>query len=114
MNRRRPTLPAGVTDGLITAGVAVMLLVVGLSGERPGGGRDLLGYALLAVSGLALAGRRRAPLLTLALTGLCAVGYQAVGFDVPAVAFLFAVYAAVRAGHRLVTVVAMVAMLLMM
>ena len=104
-------VPAGVTDWLITAGVAVMLLVVGLSGDRPGGRLDLLGYALLVASGVALAARRRAPIVTLALTGLCAVGYQAVGFDVPAVAFLFAVYAAVRAGHRLVTVVAMLAML---
>ena len=47
----------------------------------------------------------------LAVTGLCAVGYQAVGFDVPAVAYLFAVYAAVRAGHRVVTVAASVVML---
>ena len=39
------------------------------------------------------------------------MGYQAAGFDVPAVAFLFAVYAAVRAGHRLATVAASVAML---
>jgi signal transduction histidine kinase len=39
------------------------------------------------------------------------VGYQAAGFDVPAVAYLFAVYAAVRAGHRTLTVVMSVAML---
>jgi signal transduction histidine kinase len=39
------------------------------------------------------------------------VGHQAAGFDVPAVAYLFAVYAAVRAGHHLVTVAASVAML---
>ena len=61
--------------------------------------------------GLALAARRRAPVAVLAVTGLCAVGYQAVGFDVPAVAYLFAVYAAVRAGHRVVTVAASVVML---
>ncbi|HEV2927158.1 MAG TPA: histidine kinase, partial [Propionibacteriaceae bacterium] len=47
----------------------------------------------------------------LAVTGLCAVGWQAVGFDVPAVAYLFAVYAAVRAGQRTITVVASVIML---
>ncbi|MEU5942349.1 histidine kinase [Micromonospora sp. NPDC047548] len=61
--------------------------------------------------GLSLAARRRAPVPVLAVTGLCAVGYQVVGFDVPAVAFLFAVYAAVRAGHRIITVVAAVMML---
>ncbi|MEU0459792.1 histidine kinase, partial [Streptomyces sp. NPDC006129] len=69
------------------------------------------GYALLAAGGLALAARRRAPIAVLAVTGLCAVGYQAAGFDVPAVAYLFAVYAAVRAGHRTVTVAASVAVL---
>ena len=42
---------------------------------------------------------------------MCALGYQAVGFDVPAVAFLVAVYAAFRAGHRIATVVASVVML---
>ncbi|SCG66411.1 Signal transduction histidine kinase [Micromonospora halophytica] len=89
--------------------MAVTLLVAGLSGNRPD--VDLPGYALLVAGGLALAVRRRAPVFVLAVTGLCAVGYQAVGFDVPAVAFLFAVYAAVRAGHRVVTVVAAVMML---
>ncbi|MZE78408.1 sensor histidine kinase, partial [Streptomyces sp. SID5475] len=55
--------------------------------------------------------RRRAPVPVLAVTGLCAVGYQAAGFDVPAVAYLFAVYAAVRAGHRTAAIVASVVML---
>ncbi|MFD0592316.1 hypothetical protein ACFQZ4_06860 [Catellatospora coxensis] len=61
--------------------------------------------------GLALVARRRALVAVLVVTGLCAVGHQALGFDVPAVAFLFAVYAAVRAGHRAVTVAAAVTML---
>jgi signal transduction histidine kinase len=47
----------------------------------------------------------------LAVTGLCALGYQAVGFDVPAVAYLFAVYATVRAGHRIVAVAGSIIML---
>lgn len=55
--------------------------------------------------------RRRAPVAVLAVTGFCALGYQAVGFDVPAVAYLFAVYATVRAGHRIVTVAGSVIML---
>ncbi|GAA2189788.1 sensor histidine kinase [Micromonospora lupini] len=102
---------AGVRDLAIAVGVAAVLLVAGLSADHTTIDSDLLGYPLLAASGLALAARRRAPVAVLAVTGLCAVGYQAVGFDVPAVAFLFAVYTGVRAGHRVVTVVAAVLML---
>ncbi len=91
--------------------MAAILLVTGLSGQHSATNLDLLGYALLAAGGLALAARRRAPVAVLAVTGLCAVGYQAAGFDVPAVAYLFAVYAAVRAGHRAITVAASVIML---
>jgi signal transduction histidine kinase len=101
----------GVSDWVIAVGVAAILLVTGLSGQDSATIPDLVGYVLLAAGGLALAVRRRAPVLVLAVTGLCAVGYQAAGFDVPAVAYLFAVYAAVRAGHRTVTVVASVIML---
>ncbi len=102
---------ARVTDWGIAGGVAAALLVTGLSGQRSATDLGVLGCALLAAGGLALAARRRAPIAVLAVTGLCAVGYQAAGFDVPAVAYLFAVYAAVRAGHRTVTVAASVAVL---
>ncbi|MGW1279293.1 sensor histidine kinase [Streptomyces tsukubensis] len=91
--------------------MATLLLVTGLSGERPGTGSATLGYALLAFGGLALAARRRAPLTVLAVSGLCAVGYQTAGFDVLAVPYLVAVYGAVRAGHRAVTAAASVTML---
>ncbi|WP_446214827.1 sensor histidine kinase [Micromonospora sp. IBHARD004] len=101
----------GVRDWAIAAGVAAILLVTGLSGQHSATNLDLLGYALLVAGGLALAARRWAPVPVLAVTGLCAVGYQAAGFDVPAVAYLFAVYAAVRAGHRTITVAASVIML---
>ncbi|MFC7243040.1 sensor histidine kinase [Catellatospora aurea] len=111
MSRGRFGVPAGVTDAAIAAGVAATLLVAGLSGERPATDAGLLGYALLVAGGLALVARRRAPVAVLVVTGLCAVGHQALGFDVPAVAFLFAVYAAVRADHRAVTVAAAVTML---
>lgn len=100
-----------IADWVIAAGVAASLLVAGLSGQHPGTSLDPLGYALLIIGGLALTARRRAPVAVLAVTGSCALGYQAVGFDVPVVAFLFAVYAAVRAGHRTVTVAASVIML---
>jgi len=102
---------SGVWDWVIAVGVAATLLVAGLSGQQPGTDLDLLGYVLLAAGGLALAARRRAPVAVLVVTGLFAVGYQAVGFDVAAVAYLFAVYAAVRAGHRIITVAVSVTML---
>ncbi|MFC6023488.1 sensor histidine kinase [Plantactinospora solaniradicis] len=111
MSTGRPGVPAGVTDWAIAVCVAATLLVAGLSGKDSATDLGLLGYLLLAVGGLALAARRRAPGPVLVVTGLCAVGYQAVGFDVPAIAYLFAVYAAVRAGHRAITVVCSVTML---
>jgi signal transduction histidine kinase len=111
MSTGRPGVPAGVRDWAIAVGVAATLLVTGVSGQHSSTVRDLLGHALLVAGGLALVGRRRAPVPVLAVTGLCAAGYQAAGFDVPAVAYLFAAYAAVREGHRAVTVAASVAML---
>jgi signal transduction histidine kinase len=111
MRTGRSRVPAGVVDGAIAVCVAATLVVAGVSGNQPAADAALPGYALLVAGGLALAARRRAPVVVLVVTGLCAAGYQAVGFDVPAVAFLFAVYAAVRAGHRIITVVAAVAML---
>ncbi|WP_346535391.1 histidine kinase [Micromonospora sp. DPT] len=111
MDRGRFGVPAGVRDWAIAVGVAAALLVAGLSEQQSATHVDLLGYALLAAGGLALAARRRAPVPVLAVTGLCAVGYQVAGFDVPAVAYLFAVYAAVRAGHRIITVAASVTLL---
>jgi signal transduction histidine kinase/DNA-binding CsgD family transcriptional regulator len=107
----RSDVRAGVIDWAVVGCVAAALLVTGLSEQHSATSLALLGYALLAVGGLALAVRRRAPVVVLVVTGVCTVGYQAAGFDVPAVAYLFAVYAAVRAGHRAVTVAASVAML---
>ncbi|MEU5790622.1 histidine kinase [Micromonospora purpureochromogenes] len=111
MDRGRFGVPAGVRDWAIAVGVAAALLAAGLSEQQSATNVDLLGYALLAAGGLALAARCRAPVPVLVVTGLCAVGYQAAGFDVPAVAYLFAVYAAVRAGHRIITVAASVTLL---
>ncbi|KOU73277.1 histidine kinase [Streptomyces sp. MMG1533] len=111
MSTGRWGVGAGVRDWAVAVCVAATLLVTGLSGQRSGTHLDLLGQALLVSGGLALAVRRRAPVTVLVATGLCAVGYQAAGFDVPAVAYLFAVYATVRAGHRTATVAASVAML---
>ncbi|MDG4863736.1 sensor histidine kinase, partial [Streptomyces sp. T-3] len=111
MSRERFVVGPDVRDWAIAVGVAAALLLTGLTGQHSATGPGLLGYALLVAGGLALAARTRAPVAVLAVTGLCGVGYQAAGFDVAAVAFLFAVYAAVRAGHRTLTVVACVLML---
>ncbi|MFD8971712.1 sensor histidine kinase [Streptomyces sp. NPDC059593] len=111
MSTGRFGVRAGVRDGVIAVGVAAALLGTGVSGQHSATRLDVLGYVLLAVGGLALAAARRAPVPVLVVTGLCALGYQAAGFDVPAVAYLFAVYAAMRAGHRAVTVAASVAVL---
>ncbi|MGW7198520.1 sensor histidine kinase [Streptomyces chryseus] len=111
MNRRCFRVQAGIRDWLTAIGVTAALLVTGLSGQHPANGPGLLGYLLLAAGGLALGAARRAPVPVLAVTGLCAVGYQVTGFDVPAVAYLFAVYAAMRAGRRVITVAASVAVL---
>ncbi|MFC7829070.1 sensor histidine kinase [Streptomyces sp. NPDC057375] len=108
MNKGRFALPAPVTDWALAVGVAALLLGTGLSGPPLSGGRELSGSVLLAVGGLALAARRRAPLVVLAVTGLSAVGCLAAGFEVLAVSYLVAVYGAVRAGHRAVAVAASV------
>lgn len=111
MNKGRFTVPAKVTDWSIAVGVAGLLLGGGLSGSHPSGGREVLGLALLAAGALALAARRQAPLAVLAVTGLSAVGYQAAGFEVLSVSYLVAVYSAVRAGHRTVTMASSVGLL---
>ncbi|WP_410630168.1 sensor histidine kinase [Amycolatopsis sp. cmx-4-83] len=102
---------ARIVDGVIAAGVAAALLSAGLSTGHQPGALDPLGYAALVAGGLALAARRRAPVVVLGATAACALVYQAAGFEVPVVAYLFAVYAAVRAGHRVAAVVASVIML---
>lgn len=96
---------------MIAVSVAAALLVTALAEDHPAPDLAVFGYVLVVVSGLALVARRRAPVPVLVVSGLCAVGYQAVGFEVPAVAYLFAVYAAVRSGHRIITLVASVALL---
>ncbi|MEU3105371.1 sensor histidine kinase [Streptomyces griseoflavus] len=111
MDKRRFPVPAGVTDWAVAAGVAALLLGTGLSGPHPAGGREVVGAALLVAGGLALAARRRAPLVVLVITGLAAVGHQAAGFDVLAVSYLVAVYGAVRSGHRRTVVAASVGLL---
>ncbi|GAA1881098.1 histidine kinase [Asanoa iriomotensis] len=91
--------------------IATALLIVALASDHPGTDLDVLGYVLLVISGLALGISRWAPIPVLVVTGLCVLGYNAIGFDVPAAGYLWAVYAAVRAGHRIVSLVASLVML---
>jgi len=104
MSARLAKVWSRVKSLVIAVCVAAVLLITALAGDHAASKLDLLGYGLLVTSGLALAGTARAPVPILAVTGMCVVGYNAAGFDVPAVAYLFAVYAAVRSGHRIVTV----------
>lgn len=111
MRMRLAGVRVRVRDWAIAVCVSAVLLIVGLSGGHSAAGSGVVGYALLVTGGLALVGSRRLPIVVLVVTGLCAVGYKAFGFEVPAVAYLFAVYAAMRSGHRIVTVVASVMVL---
>ncbi|MDT6985329.1 sensor histidine kinase [Streptomyces lusitanus] len=114
MDTGRCAVPAAVTPWATALGVAALMLGTGLSGPHPSAGRGLLGSVLLVGGGLALAACRRAPLGVLAVTGVCAVGQLAAGFEALAVSCLVAVYAAVRAGHRKIALgvsVALVAVL---
>jgi signal transduction histidine kinase len=94
-------------DWAIAVGTAAILFVTGFSRDES----PVLGYVPLLAGALALAAHRLAPVAVLAATGASALAYQAVGLDVPALAYLFAVYAAVRAGHRVVTAAATVVMI---
>lgn len=94
-------------DWALATGVAVFQLVSGVSGPPAG-------WILLIVGGLSLAAGRRAPIVVLAVTGSTALAYQGLGVDVPAVAFLFAVYAAFRAGYRVAAVAGSVALVFLM
>ncbi|WP_055587866.1 sensor histidine kinase [Peterkaempfera griseoplana] len=114
MGRGQLGVPAGVRDWAVAVGVAALLVGTGLSGGSSTGAGDLLGVALLAGGGLALAAVRRAPRVVLVVTGLCAVGCQTAGFDVLAVSYLVAVYGAVRAGHRATTVAVSLATLVVL
>ncbi|MEV4352233.1 sensor histidine kinase, partial [Actinoplanes sp. NPDC049596] len=100
-----------VRDAAVAIGMAAVLLVAGLAGTRPATAGELVGCLLLALAGLSLVARRRAPVAALIAAGVCTVGYQAFGFDVFAIAYLVAVYSAVRAGRRLATAVTSVLVL---
>ncbi|MDX3613712.1 sensor histidine kinase [Streptomyces europaeiscabiei] len=114
MDTGRFRVPAGAMDWAIAVSVAALLLGTGLWEQHRAGKLELFGSVLLVAGGLALLARRRAPIAVLAITGLCAVGYEAAGFEVLAVSYLVAVYGAVRAGHRALTVAVSVSLLVVL
>lgn len=97
---------------MIAIGLAITLLVSALTNDHSAARLEALGYVLVVASGLALAASRRAPVPALLATAICVAGYNVIGFAVPALAYLFAVYAAVRSGHRVVTLLTSVTMLI--
>lgn len=101
----------GVWDWVIAFAVTIALVVAGLLGGHQPTSLDWLGYGLLAIAGMSLAARRWVPVGVLVVTGICVLGSLVIGFPAPSLAYLVAVYAAMRAGHRIVTAAASVLML---
>ncbi len=83
----------------IVLGVLVALVEVGLVALFPGK-VDARGYALLALGGLALGARRRAPRITALTVAAATVAYVAWGYPHPLPAFLAAVVAGAAASKR--------------
>ncbi|NKY34958.1 sensor histidine kinase [Nocardia speluncae] len=104
----------GATDWAIAGAVATVLLATGFTVAEPPTVLAPLGYALLIAGGLVLAAHRTNPVPVLTASGLCVLGYHACGFDVAAVPFLVAVYATVRAGHRMIAAAGSVVMVVVL
>lgn len=92
-------------DAALALGSAAFLVVAAPHGTHGTTGVDTLGYLLLATAGLVLVLRRRIPLTVLTVVLACMVGYQLRGYpEVTAVPVFVAVYTAMRAGRRALTV----------
>ncbi|MGI8331725.1 sensor histidine kinase [Actinomadura scrupuli] len=93
------------------AALAVVIaggVVAGAGAAPPGRTQiDPLGYVLLAVGGLVLAARRRAPIAVLLVTTGCVLGYLLRGYPGvgAAVPVMVALFTAVRSGHRRIVAV---------
>jgi len=90
---------------VLALGSAVFLVVSAPHGRAGATGLDAFGYLLLVAAGLVLVLRRRAPVAVLMVVLACVLGYQLRDYpEVAAVPVLIAVYTAVRAGRRALTV----------
>ncbi|MFL6072588.1 MAG: sensor histidine kinase [Mycobacteriales bacterium] len=97
-----PTQEAKTSDAGMAV-VVVPMIVIGASiAPKVTIGLDALGYVLLVVGALALAGRRAAPVPVLFVTTACMLVYGLRGYPGAAIAFpvMIALYTAVRTGHR--------------
>lgn len=93
------------------AALAVVIAggLVAAAGIAPPGRTEMdpLGYVLLVIGGLALAGRRRSPVVVLLLTTGCVLGYLLRGYPgvAAAVPVMIALFTAVNRGHRRIVAV---------
>lgn len=81
-----------------------MLVLAGAAAAPPGRVQlDLVGYLVLVFAALAQVARRRAPVLVLGVATACLLVYRVRGYPglIPVVPVLAALYATVKAGHRL-------------
>lgn len=102
----------GAWDWGVAAAVTGVSLVGGSVSAPEQAHLTPVASVLLAVAGMSLVARTRAPVVVLGATAACTLGCVALGLGSPAsLAFLVAVCVAVRAGHRAVTVAVAVAML---
>ena len=92
-------------DAALALGSAVFLVVAAPHGRAGETSLDAFGYLLLVASALVLILRRRAPVAVLTVVLACVLGYQLRDYpEVAPVPVLVAVYTAVRAGRRALTV----------
>jgi signal transduction histidine kinase len=90
---------------VLVLALAGFLVIFAPHGRAGSIGLDALGYVLLVASALVLVAHRRAPAAVLVVVTACVSAYQLRGYpDVAALPVLVAVFAAVRAGHRVLTI----------
>lgn len=99
----------GALDVALAAGVAAFATVAALISTQGSRDLDASGYSLLLIGSFALVARRRFPVVVVIVTALCALWYQVRGYPsmITTVPVPFAVYAAVSAGRRRATLVAL-------
>jgi signal transduction histidine kinase len=93
---------AKTSDAGMAIAVVPMIVIGASIAPQVTIGLDALGYVLLVVGALALAGRRVAPVPVLFVTTACMLVYGLRGYPGAAIAFpvMIALYTAVRVGHR--------------
>ena len=95
-----------IPDWVIAVALAVIVLGGALIAPPSRNDLDLVGYLLPVAAALSLVVRRRMPIAVLAFTAACGLAYQLGGYPgvIPAFPLLIALFTAVDAGHRLISV----------